>query len=74
MVTPVIIQVLFWLLIAMVLVSVATSFLHKDFTIAILTLILGPIFVRVVCEIVIVFFRINDNLAEIKQKTSHENA
>jgi hypothetical protein len=68
MVTPLIIQVLFWLLIIMAIVSAVASMFHKEFLTGILTLIFGPIFIRVACEGVLVFFRINDNLTDIRQK------
>lgn len=69
MVTPLIVQILFWLFLVMVLISAVASIMRKDFFIGILTLLFGPLFVRVACEGIIVFFRINDNLADIRQKT-----
>jgi hypothetical protein len=72
MVTPIIIQALFWLLLVMVISSVISYFIHKEIFTGIITLILGPIFVRVLCETIIVFFRINDNLADIRHKTAQK--
>lgn len=75
MVTPVIIQVIFWIgalicLFAgagMILMGVIYQpgmgqYIWKG----ILLFILGPLGVRVYCEILIVFFRINETLTEIK--------
>jgi NADH:ubiquinone oxidoreductase subunit 6 (subunit J) len=76
MVTPVIIQVLFWIgailciiIGAIMMIYGATHYrlgqdhyLWKGF----LLLLLGPLGVRVYCEILIIFFRINETLTEIK--------
>jgi len=68
MVTPIIIQALFWLFIVIILVSAVVSIMRHDFVIGIATLFAGPLVVRVACEMIIVFFRINDNLAEMRNK------
>ncbi|MBN1396230.1 MAG: DUF4282 domain-containing protein [Pirellulales bacterium] len=68
MVTPIIIQVLFWLgVIACVLAGIV-QLLNGD-VFGLLTLIIGPLGVRVYCEILIVIFSINDTLTEIKNKS-----
>ena len=73
MVTPVIIQVLFWVgvlicLIAGLVMIVMGIKLPGDQMVlkGVLLAILGPLGVRVYCEILIVFFRINETLTEIK--------
>ncbi len=73
MVTPVIIQVLFWVgvlvcLIAGLVMIVMGIKLPGDQMVlkGVLLVILGPLGVRVYCEILIVFFRINETLTEIK--------
>ena len=75
MITPVIIQILFWIGVAICVISgiagiaVGTSsdFGGGEIVFAgFLTLILGPIFVRVYCELIIVMFRILDVLREIQ--------
>jgi hypothetical protein len=74
MVTPVIIQILFWigvilcLIIGGIMIVMGLSqggtpdYLWKG----VLLFLLGPLGVRVYCEILIVFFRINETLTEIK--------
>jgi hypothetical protein len=76
MVTPVIIQILFWIgtilcviIGAIMVIYGATHFqagqaqyLWKG----VLLFVLGPLGVRVYCEILIIFFRINETLTEIK--------
>jgi ABC-type dipeptide/oligopeptide/nickel transport system permease subunit len=75
MVTPVIIQIIFWV---GVVVCVITGLGFLGFGLAgyyasglnvfkgLMILILGPLAVRVYCEILIIFFRINETLTEIK--------
>ena len=76
MVTPVIIQVIFWIGALMCLVVGAGMIImgisshdpvmgHYIWR-GILLFILGPIGVRIYCEILIIFFRINETLTEIK--------
>lgn len=66
MITPCLIQVLFW-------VGVATSIASGIWTIftfgllkGIWVIIIGPIVVRIACEAGILLFRINENLVTIK--------
>jgi len=74
MVTPVIIEILFWIgaLICILagLIMVFYAGLHMGFKDYIwkglVVLFLGPLAVRVYCEILIVFFRINETLTELK--------
>lgn len=73
MVTPVIIQILFWLgVLTCVIVGLGFIFTavgwgyERNLYKGLLILFLGPLGVRIYCEILIVFFRINETLTEIK--------
>ena len=75
MITPAIIQVLFWVLTGLTvlggLITMGASFTRfgggaGTFFGGLLTLVLGPIAVRIYCEILILFFRMNETLTEIK--------
>ncbi|MEW6387579.1 MAG: DUF4282 domain-containing protein [Thermodesulfobacteriota bacterium] len=75
MVTPVIIQIVFWVgvvvcvIAGLVLIgSGLTGPYASGFNVfkGLLILILGPLGVRIYCEILIIFFRINETLTEIK--------
>ena len=75
MITPIIIQILFWLgvIIAVIfgIVSIVYGVIRSDVTTllyGLLVLILGPVAVRIYCEILILFFRINETLTEISNK------
>jgi hypothetical protein len=74
MVTPVIIQMLFWigailcLIIGgiMIIMGATQGGPSDHLWKGVLLFLLGPLGVRVYCEILIVFFRINETLMEIK--------
>lgn len=73
MVTPVIIQVLFWvgvivcIIAGVVMIGMGIKLPGNQMVLkGVLLAILGPLGVRVYCEILIVFFRINETLTEIK--------
>lgn len=76
MVTPVIIQIIFWvgvlvcLFVGAIMIFMGVSGHHPGMGHyiwkGVLLFILGPLGVRVYCEILIVFFRINETLTEIK--------
>lgn len=77
MIAPVVIQIVFWigasLCVIIGLVGLAAG-IHADSASAILMsllwLVLGPVMVRIYCEVIMVFFRIYDVLLEIRQNTS----
>lgn len=77
MLTPVLIKILFWIGIAgcvlaglgqlVMAFSRFGSVVWGIFS-ALMTLVVGPIFVRVYCELIIVLFRIYETLREIKEQ------
>ena len=85
MITPVIIQILFWLgvvgCVITGIVFIITGFITfvadtdllgaalLQFVMGIVYVIIGPFIVRVYCEILILFFRIHETLNEIKDNT-----
>lgn len=81
MITPLIIQVLFWI---GVVVSVIAGLIMivagavddygggEQVLIGLTVFVLGPIVVRIWCELLILFFRMNETLTEIKNNTQPE--
>jgi len=66
MLTPIIIQIIFWVGVAgCVIAGIIMITVGKAQ--GLLIILLGPVAVRLYCEILIIFFRINDTLAEIKE-------
>jgi hypothetical protein len=75
MITPAIIQVLFWIgVVGSIVGGITTIATGGGAGVAggIVMLILGPIWVRVLCEVLIVVFRINENLTDIKHNTERK--
>jgi hypothetical protein len=72
MVTPVIIQILFWIGSIICVIVGFFGIFNGEYMVTrhvlkgIMLIILGPILVRIYCELLIVFFRINETLTEIK--------
>lgn len=87
MITPGIIQIVFWILIGVtVLGSVIGIFagIFAMFTegvgaglagivLSIIYLVAGIVFVRIYCELIILFFRVNETLTEIKNLLANSN-
>lgn len=79
MITPTVIQIIFWIGvvycvivgIVMIAAGVAGSRGGGAMVLSgVASLILGPLFVRVWCELVIILFRVHDRLGEIRDNTS----
>lgn len=78
MITPVIIQIIFWIgvvgfiVLGFVMIGIGASLPWGGGTSilsGIACILLGPIGVRIYCEILILFFRMNETLTEIKNNT-----
>ena len=76
MLTPLIIQILFWIGVAasilggigMIIAGIASRYGGGFYVLlGFITLILGPIFTRIYCELLIVIFKIHDNLQKIRE-------
>jgi len=66
LITPTIIKILYWLGIAAVVIAGIGAITTGEFFTGLLTIILGPIAVRVYCELLILLFRIHDSLVEVR--------
>ena len=72
MITPIIIQIIFWLGVAacivmgLIFIVAGIKYDARSGVAGFAILILGPVVVRIYCEILIIFFRINETLMEIK--------
>ena len=70
MVTPILIQILFWLaVIICVIVGIIAIASGGGNSLGLALIILGPIGARIYAEILIVLFRINDHLRQIQHNT-----
>jgi hypothetical protein len=74
MITPILIQILFWLaVIVCVIVGIIIIVSGGEHSLGagLALIILGPIVARIYSEILIVIFRINDHLRHIDHNTQH---
>lgn len=72
MLTPWLVQFLFWAaMIIFVVVAVIDIIQHVSWRVVLEIIILGPLATRIICEILILFFKMNDHLVAIKEKIGH---
>ena len=73
MITPLVIQVIFWIAVVVLIIlgvmQIVGSGGGSGVATGVATIILGPILARIYCEVMIVFFRINDHLRAIQHNT-----
>jgi hypothetical protein len=75
MITPIIIQIIFWIgaigifIGGIVVIATADDGGAGQIVGGIVLMILGPLAVRIWCEILILFFRMNETITEIKNNT-----
>lgn len=70
MITPMIIQIVFWLGVLGVLGAGFGAMAEQGFFLGLIALVLGLVLWRIWCELVIIFFSINDSLSEIRRNTA----
>ncbi len=72
MITPTIITVIYWVLSVLVILFGFITMFRGGFAVltGLLTVIIGPVIVRMYCEIVIVFFKINENIKKLGNSDS----
>ncbi|MFP4661125.1 MAG: DUF4282 domain-containing protein [Halanaerobiales bacterium] len=82
MITPSIIKILFWIGLGasviggliMLIGGIAARYGGGIQVLSgLLIIVFGPLFTRVYCELLILFFKINENITEINEKVSVKN-
>lgn len=79
MIAPILIQILFWIGVVICIVggliiisraqqAYTDTWDGAQVTLGLATIFLGPVLVRIYCEFLILFFRMNETLTEIKNK------
>ena len=75
MVTPKLITLFYWILLfAFITKGLGDIFLEGDSWRSLVWVVGGSLASRVACEMVVILFRINENLNEINEKTSEDDA
>jgi len=74
MITPVIIKIIFLIGVVWTVIAALLTMLQGGVNVlaGLIFLFVGPLLVRIYCEILIVIFRINETLTEIKQNTQQQ--
>ena len=67
MITPTVINVLYWILCAFVILGGIFSIIGGQF-LAIIAIPFGLLYIRVMCELMVVMFKINANVDKIANK------
>ena len=74
MITPILVQIVYWIAtLAVVVAGLAGLIVGDDAAgrlVGLLTLIIGPLVVRIYAEILLVIFRMNETLTEIKNNSA----
>lgn len=73
MITPSVIQIIFWLGVGFCVLGGLYTMFAADFLSGLVTLLVGPIVIRIYCEIMIIFFRMNQSLHEMNMKMGASN-
>ncbi|MGZ4319211.1 MAG: DUF4282 domain-containing protein [Gaiellaceae bacterium] len=66
MITPAFIQIIFWIAVVGIVIGGIVEISHKRVGAGLALIILGPLAVRIYAELLIVIFRINDNVFAIR--------
>ncbi len=72
-ITPIIIQILFWIFVVFSVIAGLFMMGTAGVIPGLLTIIFGPIFIRVYFEVIILFFKIYERLASLDDKTPNNN-
>jgi uncharacterized protein DUF4282 len=66
MITPVFIQIIFWVAVLAIVIAGIVQIANGEAAGGVLILLLGPLGARIYAEILIVIFRMNDSLLDIR--------
>ena len=67
MIVPKVIQVIYWILLVLCVIGGIGTMFQSFFT-GLLILVFGPLMVRIYCELMIVMFKMNEALQDIRNK------
>jgi hypothetical protein len=68
MITPVFIQIIFWVIVAVLVIAGVAILADGRPVEGIATIVVGPLLARIYAEILIVIFKIHDNVAAIRER------
>lgn len=69
MITPVFIKIIFWLMVVLVIIfALYMMTAGRNFLFGLVYLFIGPIAVRIYCELLIVMFKIHEGIEKLADK------
>lgn len=68
MLTPQVITFVYWLLLVIIVISGLVAMFAQSFIAGLMAIIVGVLFARIWCELLIVLFKMNDALQAIRNK------
>jgi hypothetical protein len=68
MIMPILLQILFWISVLLCIITGIADFFNHKILVGLQIIILGPILARISCEFLILFFRMNETLTDIKNQ------
>ena len=72
MITPIIVQVLFWMVALICIVVGAFDFFHGKYRYGIEVIIFGPLIARIGAELIMLFFQMNESLGQIRDRLKEQ--
>jgi hypothetical protein len=70
MITPVFIQIIFWVIVAVLVIAGIAILADGRPVEGIVTIVVGPLLARIYAEILIVIFKIHDNVTAIRERSA----
>lgn len=67
MITPMLIQIVFWVGFLATVIAGLVAIGNDEPGMGILLIVVGPLAIRIYCELLILFFRMNETLTDIKR-------
>lgn len=72
LITPLVIKIIFWVGVISCIITGLGMIFSKNIGFGLAVLFLGPIAVRIYCELLILLFNINDTLTDLKNNAKNQ--
>lgn len=73
MITPMLIQVVFWVGVAAAIIGGPVAIGSGETATGVLVIVGGPLTIRIYCELLILFFRMNETLTDLKRASENSH-
>lgn len=72
MMTPFVIQLFFWFITLVCVIGGIYNFVHHQVAHGLQIILIGPILARMFCEFLLIFFRLNQTLTDLKNSVQEK--